>query len=152
MFSNSYIGIYDSNWVAINVASKKVASLHEMINSYRIISQCKVVIKDKEKIQSLIELKDNYNDLYLLFLDKLEQFIKISDYNSYLKFGYKTWYLDLTFNELKKVISGWKNNIDSVMDVVNYNSLMKKFIDYDLSPLMDLIPSWKLKNDYLEEI
>lgn len=152
LFSTSYIGIYETNWLSVQVSSKKAATLHEMISNYRIVSQAKVLIKEPEKIKTLQDLKNDYYDIYIIFVKKLEEFLKVSAFDSYLKFNYSSWYLDLTFNELKKVIGGWKNHIDYIADIVNYNALTARCKELDLDPILELVPTWKNKNEYFADM
>lgn len=152
LFLDLYRGIYLTDWKKISSLSHQVNDLLTLIDDYKVLSQTKIVIKEEDKINKLRDLKDVYQDALISFETRLEEFLELSDFNSFARFGYVKWHKDLPFNELKKVISSWKNNIDSIMDVVRYNSLIKSFTSLGIEPLLELVPSWKMKNEYLADI
>lgn len=147
LFKDVYQGLFKTNWNIIKSYLVPTREFLTKIENYNVITQTKFVISDSDKVDRLSELEDTYFERMKTFKDKLEEFFNLSHYDYQKKFAYYYWYLDLPFNELRKVISAWKNNVDSIIEVVRYNNLIEKINKLGLKGLQDYyLETGKYKN------
>ena len=137
LFKELYKGMFDTSWKDIKDVLKPTREFLDEVNSYSILSQTRSVIQDEEKCDKLEELEQRYLDKKGDFIEKLEDFFTFSKYDYSKRFEYASWYEDMPFIELRKVISSWKNNADSIVEVVRYNSLKQQFKKLGVYPLFE---------------
>ena len=138
LFKDLYNGLFDTNWdVIVNDYLPLIREFHTKVINYNIISQAKFVLGDEEKIARLLELEQTYFERKKTFEDKIEEFFDLSSYDYRKKFDYYYWYMDLPFADLRKIILGWKNNVDSIVQIVEYNSLRDKIIELGMKNLLE---------------
>lgn len=137
LFKDLYQGIISTNWEAIEDLLVPTREFLSAIKDYKVISQVRGVIGEEESLDKLCDLRATYLELKGKFEYKLKEFINFTKFDFSKKFNYSSWYEDDTFLEVKKVINNWKNNIDSIIEVVRYNSLVYQFETLKIDGLLD---------------
>jgi len=151
LFKDLFTGLFSTNWSSIFPLISDAKKFLTEIMSYSVVSQVRLVIQDLDKIEQLDELLKKYFERKKNFEERLEAFFASSKFDSTLKFPYNFWYLDYTFNDLRKTILSWKFNLDSIVDVVRYNSLVEDFKKLKLDPLFNYYLN-SGKQEYLIDI
>lgn len=151
LFASSYKGIYDTPWGEVTRNIDIAKEFLSLIYEYAIIPQSRQVIQDEEKIEKLVELKDSFIEQKDNFVNKLNDFITSTKFDDVMKFGYHSWYNDYTFTELRKVVTQWRTNIDSILELTRYNALNEEFKNLGMKDLLDYANN-NNKFEYLPEI
>lgn len=151
LFPTIYQGIKDTPWGEVTRNIDLSKEFLDLIYSYKIIPQSRQVIQDEEKVDRLLELKESFLEQKNNFVDKLNDYLSLVKFDDVKKFSYHSWYLDLTFSELKRTVSIWKNNIDSILEITRYNDLQEKFKNLGMEDLLDYASSIS-KVEYLGDV
>ena len=137
LFKEEYKGLFSTDWNHIINLLNPAKEFLEKLSNYSILSQTRQVIYSEEKIDELIDLRQTYFERKKDFEDKLHSFFTFAAFDSLKRFDYNYWYLDCSFVELKRIIHSWIINIDSVIDVVRYNSLVHEFKNEGMEELLN---------------
>ena len=137
LFKEEYKGLFLTDWNHIINLLNPAKEFLEKLSNYSILSQTRQVIYSEEKIDELIDLRQTYFERKKDFEDKLHSFFTFAAFDSLKRFDYNYWYLDCSFVELKRIIHSWIINIDSVIDVVRYNSLVHEFKNEGMEELLN---------------
>ena len=137
LFKDEYKGLFSTDWNHIINLLNPAKEFLEKLSNYSILSQTRQVIYSEEKIDELIDLRQTYFERKKDFEDKLHSFFTFAAFDSLKRFDYNYWYLDCSFVELKRIIHSWIINIDSVIDVVRYNSLVHEFKNEGMEDLLN---------------
>ena len=137
LFKEEYKGLFSTDWNHIINLLNPAKEFLEKLSNYSILSQTRQVIYSEEKIDELIDLRQTYFERKKDFEDKLHSFFTFAAFDSLKRFDYNYWYLDCSFVELKRIIHSWIINIDSVIDVVRYNSLVHEFKNEGIEELLN---------------
>ena len=137
LFKDEYKGLFSTDWNHIINLLNPAKEFLEKLSNYSILSQTRQVIYSEEKIDELIDLRQTYFERKKDFEDKLHSFFTFAAFDSLKRFDYNYWYLDCSFVELKRIIHSWIINIDSVIDVVRYNSLVHEFKNEGMEELLN---------------
>lgn len=137
LFKEEYKGLFSTDWNHIINLLNPAKEFLEKLSNYSILSQTRQVIYSEEKIDELIDLRQTYFERKKDFEDKLHSFFTFAAFDSLKRFDYNYWYLDCSFVELKRIIHSWIINIDSVIDVVRYNSLVHEFKNEGMEDLLN---------------
>ena len=137
LFKEEYKGLFSTDWNHIINLLNPAKEFLEKLSNYSILSQTRQVIYSEDKIDELIDLRQTYFERKKDFEDKLHSFFTFAAFDSLKRFDYNYWYLDCSFVELKRIIHSWIINIDSVIDVVRYNSLVHEFKNEGMEELLN---------------
>ena len=137
LFKEEYKGLFSTDWNHIINLLNPAKEFLEKLSNYSILSQTRQVIYSEDKIDELIDLRQTYFERKKDFEDKLHSFFTFAAFDSLKRFDYNYWYLDCSFVELKRIIHSWIINIDSVIDVVRYNSLVHEFKNEGIEELLN---------------
>ena len=137
LFKDEYKGLFLTDWNHIINLLNPAKEFLEKLSNYSILSQTRQVIYSEDKIDELIDLRQTYFERKKDFEDKLHSFFTFAAFDSLKRFDYNYWYLDCSFVELKRIIHSWIINIDSVIDVVRYNSLVHEFKNEGMEELLN---------------
>ena len=137
LFKEEYKGLFLTDWNHIINLLNPAKEFLEKLSNYSILSQTRQVIYSEDKIDELIDLRQTYFERKKDFEDKLHSFFTFAAFDSLKRFDYNYWYLDCSFVELKRIIHSWIINIDSVIDVVRYNSLVHEFKNEGMEELLN---------------
>ena len=137
LFKEEYKGLFSTDWNHIINLLNPAKEFLEKLSNYSILSQTRQVIYSEDKIDELIDLRQTYFERKKDFEDKLHSFFTFAAFDSLKRFDYNYWYLDCSFVELKRIIHSWIINIDSVIDVVRYNSLIHEFKNEGMEELLN---------------
>lgn len=137
LFKEEYKGLFSTDWNHIINLLNPAKEFLEKLSNYSILSQTRQVIYSEDKIDELIDLRQTYFERKKDFEDKLHSFFTFAAFDSLKRFDYNYWYLDCSFVELKRIIHSWIINIDSVIDVVRFNSLVHEFKNEGMEELLN---------------
>lgn len=152
VFNMAYTNPYDTDWASLKDAVPFLFDLHDLINDYTVIAQMKFACMDYEVLQNLVELAKKVEEDIALFEATLLDFCEIIEFDSVKRFGYSKWYLDLSFNDLKRIFYSFKNNASSVYNLARYNNLEEQMHKLNLTQLVDFAQDFKEDLDYIIDI
>lgn len=132
--------------------TNKIIDMHKRIENYELILQTKFLINDKAKLEKLKSLINDYNQALNDFISSKKLFMESIKYDEMLVFGYEKWYLDMPLQDIKKMVNSWINNIDRIVEIVRYNSLLDKFKRYDIFEIINISKEFKYDFEYLSYI
>lgn len=135
LFNDNFSNLETTDFSKILDDLPKITKFLDEVYTFKVLSQIRMVISCKESIDNLCELKHSYIENKEYFISKLNDFFETCKFDVVKRFSYKTFYLDMSFNELKKTISLLNENIDSISEVVSYNNLSKQFYTLGLDSL-----------------
>lgn len=151
LFKDQFTGWFDTDFRRLKGFLSTLDDFYKDILNGNILPSVMDVIQDKDERERLHELKENFDEKKQEFISKMKDFLTFSKFDIYKKFETPDFYLVMDFVDLKKIVSQWKNNIDSVIEVVRYNSLKQGMKDLGMEELFRYFKETG-KADYLADI
>ncbi len=148
IFLSSYQGIIETDWVELEKIVSFVEMIHSRIARYEILPQMKNVLMDDELLEKVCIANEDYKEKLNNFIACLDKVLKSMDVDVEKRFLYPKWYLDTSFSDFKKIINSFLDT-DKIIEIVRYNEVAEKMINYELDGIVELSSIWKYKLDYL---
>lgn len=135
LFKDLFVGWYDTDFKRIKGILPVLDDFYMEILSGNILPSVMSVIQDKDKVERLHELKENFGEKKNEFVNILKDFLEFSRFDIFKRFDAPDFYQVTDFVDLKKVVSQWRTNIDSVVEVVRYNALKERMMELGMGEL-----------------
>ena len=151
VFPKIYSGMFNTDWSKIRRLLAPAKDFADLVIGYNVLPQTKNLIGDEDALEHLRELKAEFLEKKKDLEDRIAEFMDMTSFNYMKRFGSVEWYLDMSFNELRKTVLLWKSKCDSVIDIVRYNEITDRFVEFGLASLLEYSYSAS-RTDNLDDI
>ncbi len=117
---------------------EEAIAFQKLVSEGHILPQAKAYINDLEKIQTLSEYNHLYNQAKNIFVKSLKTFLEVSQYDCFAKFDSKTFYEDMNFLELRKLVTEWKEKENHISYILDYNAIIERIKDLEINSILNI--------------
>lgn len=152
--------VFNYDYSKVKDLLKDALSLQDLITKGYILYQTKAILDDEEKIKTILDNSSFYVKAKNSFEKNLSLFFSLSSYDVLKRFNTTTFYEDMSFNDLRKLVNEWLNKKDDIINILNYNALIYRIKELEIDPILDIkLSPKKMKHltnfftfAYLEEL